>query len=375
MQLRMLILLILTIVFACENEPKQPKSKKAKPIHTSEIENIEGSINETDDTITKHYYSGEFYQCNRNFIESVSLNDSIFELVITSELLMDDSLLQTEIVEEDSVVHRYVFHGMNELYSFKLMNDNKECFNTKIDRRSFIGKIQTDILLDNARFDIKLIEYAPKFDAFVFAIDFSIPDSDVGSEILFLLNKKGEIIENVKSQSFGSSTAYRPIQISQNGKMILSANNLLISNHNNVMFDQKTEVMSSDYIFDDNYVLVVYEYNDSLNRLNAKILDTTGRIQSVFHFEGYTCELSCKTEVHFIKNLNSYYLFDYPQQQFRKLRTNPIRSEIIPLIELEEHLSVDSNQIKISFDFNQGKQDLYIDTITGTMKYVKPEIY
>lgn len=342
-----------------------------KPQKAKRIPDVPLSI----DTITQHLYAEQFRPCKRKFKKTFTINDSTYTLFLQSKISTEDSLHISSVVNEDTLVRKTIFHSPNEEYTVQLIGPNQaERFEKTLTRKDFFGTISHSLLLKNTRFSAQIIDFAPQFNAFVLTTDFKVWNSDVGEEALLLIDFDGNVIKKTQSRWFGGPTAIEEVQISENGKMILASNHLLISDQKDVSFQKETEIMGTEFLFDQRLLLTVYDYDDSLNRFNAKILDTNGRIQSVFKYQGYFCELSCEIFPFYVEPINSYYLYDGEQNTLRKITESPVQAEIIAIHDLPERNMIDSNEVQIEFQTYENKRVFYVDTISEAVTVAKSNV-
>ena len=120
-----------------------------------------------------------------------------FTLSYSAKIEPSKLFYHTDIYADKGKNHKDVYKGFNATYTISLTDNlGKSIFSKTLTKDNFKEIFDGSIL---TRTDSRLpnfIGYLNNFNSFLFTIDFWVPDSDVGGQCFFMINKIGDLTEN-----------------------------------------------------------------------------------------------------------------------------------------------------------------------------------
>lgn len=355
------LLILITFFIGCQDDKSSHKAL-TKP-----------SLNST--TIIKGTDQELLFPQNHNKDTTLFIDNQQFILSLSAELDSTQKYSYTSYyVDEDSLPSKELFQGFDARYKFSLKDkDNKIVFTTTLNKGNFKAITDNSILAESDAILPRFIGFLPKFNAFIFTVEFWVPDSDVGEQSFFMMNRKGEIIEKSFNNYYGGGDSDGAIEISSKQDFILTCNKVIHSNGKVIRFDNKRIWQIGSKLINDNCILDIKEYNDSIKKANAVLMTPFGEILKKFVYRGYYNELGNVVPKYYDNKTNNYYLLDEELASLWVInKQNPTSIYSVSFDEMEEaEGTMKKDEIKFMIDTESSKNTFYANIKTQKIRHSK----
>jgi hypothetical protein len=306
---------------------------------------------------------------------SLLIDNEHFILAYSAKIEPSILFNYTDIYTENGSIHKVISKGFNASYTISLNNSlNQLVFSTTLNKNDFKRIIDNDLL---ARSDAELprfIAYLNKFEAFLFTLDFWLPDSDVGGQCFFMLNKQGKLIESSTNNYYGGGDCDGVIEISSNKDLILTCTKLLNANGRKIDITDKQFWQVGTKLLNDDVILLIQEHNDTNNIINAKLINRYGKPLKSFTYKGYYEVLGYVVPMHFDSLSNNYFLMDEAQQNIRVISKNQPLETYVFAYDKMQPFNHDKRESELVFELNGlSNYTFAFDTLTNTFRYKRNE--
>lgn len=187
----------------------------------------------------------------------------------------------------------------------------QQVFRRQLRKADFYKVAGQDIVTESEAYRPELLAYSPAFGALVFTLDFMVPDSDVGSQAVLLLDLTGRVVRISDGRAPGGGADCDPA-LTPNGRALLTGSELLRPQQPPLRLHRADADLAGAFLLTDSTVLVVYALGkshlihapgepDTYGRTptpqqqraaNAQVRHIpTGRVLSRFHYTGFYEEL------------------------------------------------------------------------------------
>ncbi len=268
--------------------------------------------------------------------------------------------------------YKDVYKGYNATYTISLTDNlGKSVFSKTITKDNFREIFDGGIL---TRSDSKLpnfIGYLNSFKSFLFTIEFWVPESDVGGQCFFMINKKGELIENSLNNYYGGSDCDGKVEIPTTKNFILTCRKILKSNGKNIEISDKRFLQVGTKLINDNTILVIQEHNDTINIQNAKLIDQNGKTLRAFTYKGYYNVLGYTVPMYFDTLNGNYILLDEEQKNIRVINKKQPLSIYSVAFDKMKPFNNDKFEREIVFDLNTefSNNTFTFDALTNSFRH------
>ena len=189
--------------------------------------------------------------------------------------------------------------------------DGQQVFRRQLRKTDFYKAAGQDIVTESEAYRPELLAYSAAFGALVFTLDFMVPDSDVGSQAVLLLDLAGRVVRISDGRAPGSGADCDPA-LTPNGRALLTGSELLRPGQPALRLHRADSDLAGAFLLTDTTLLVVYAPGkshlihapgepDTYGRTptpqqqraaNAQVRHIgTGRVLSRFRYAGYYEEL------------------------------------------------------------------------------------
>ena len=258
----------------------------------------------------------------------VVLNGQPYHLRLEAET---DSTRRLTATYEDIPGHPERVHGYEGRYTLTLRNNQGgQVFRRQLRKAAFFKKAGADIVTESEAYVPELLGYSRPLGALVFTLDFMVPDSDVGAQVVLLLDMAGNVLRFSDGRGPGSGPECDPA-LSPGGKYLLTGTEVLRPGQPPLRLEKATADLVGATFLTDSTLLVVYApgkshviyYRDGLEGYgrtpspeqrrapNAFVRHLrTGRVLSRFRYHGFFEEMGFTIPAYQLRSTATHYLLD-----------------------------------------------------------------
>ncbi len=151
-----------------------------------------------------------------------------------------------------------------------------QVFRRQLRKADFFRRAGTDIVTESEAYVPQLLGYSAPFGGLAFTVDFMVPDSDVGSQVVLLLDLTGKTLRLSAGRDPGSGPECDPA-LSADGSALLTPSELLRPNRPPLRLARLDAELVGASFLSDTTVLVVYAPGRTHLIRSPDGLDTYGR--------------------------------------------------------------------------------------------------
>ena len=258
----------------------------------------------------------------------VMLNGQPYHLLLTAAT---DSVHRLAATYEETPGHSKRVRGFEGYYSMTLRDKaGRQVFSRKLRKAAFFKKAGADIVTESEAYLPQFLGYSRPLGALVFTLDFMVPDSDVGGQVVLLLDLAGNVLRLSEGRGPGGGPECEPA-LSPNGAALLTASELLRPGRPALRFERPDAELVGASFLSDSTVLVVYAPGKShlirsadglvgygrtptvqqLRAPNAFVRNIrTGRVLRRFHYHGFYEEMGYTIPGFQLRATATQYLLD-----------------------------------------------------------------
>ncbi|MCI1187280.1 hypothetical protein MON38_07595 [Hymenobacter sp. DH14] len=240
---------------------------------------------------------------------AVVLNGRPYWLRIEAET---DSTQRLKTTYQPYPGHYEQARGYQGHFTFALHDAaGQQLFRRQLRKADFYKAAGQDIVTESEAYRPELLAYSPAFGALVFTVDFMVPDSDVGSQAVLLLDLTGRVLRISDGRAPGSGADCDPA-LTPNGRALLTGSELLRPGQPALRLHRADADLAGAFLLTDTTMLVVYAPGKSRvihapgepetygrtptkqqqQAANAQVRHLgTGRVLSRFRYAGFYEEL------------------------------------------------------------------------------------
>lgn len=312
---------------------------------------------------------------------AVVLNSRPYRLRVAAET---DSTQPLKTTYQPYPGHFEQARGYQGRFTFSLHDAaGQQVFRRQLRKADFYKAAGQDIVTESEAYRPELLAYSPAFGAMVFTVDFMVPDSDVGSQAVLLLDLTGRVVRISDGRGPDSKADCDPA-LTPDGRALLTGSELLRPQQPPLRLRRADADLAGAFLLTDSTVLVVYAPGKShlihapgepdtygrtpsvqqLRVPNAQVRHIrTGRVLSRFRYAGFYEELGYTIPRHYVVGTATHYLLD-EQRGLRLVpaaapaRTSEVRFAAMPRFvppqrSTEVHFELQSSGTSFAF---------YVDT-------------
>lgn len=258
----------------------------------------------------------------------VMLNGQPYHLLLTAAT---DSVHRLTATYEETPGHSKRVRGFEGYYSMTLRDKaGRQIFSRKLRKAAFFRQAGADIVTESEAYLPQFLGYSRPLGALVFTLDFMVPDSDVGGQVVLLLDLAGNVLRLSEGRGPGGGPECEPA-LSSNGAALLTASELLRPGRPALRFERPDAELVGASFLSDSTVLVVYAPGKShpirfadglvgygrtptvqqLRAPNAFVRNIrTGRVVRRFHYHGFYEEMGYTIPGFQLRATATQYLLD-----------------------------------------------------------------
>ncbi len=222
-------------------------------------------------------------------------------------------------------------HGFEGYYTVTLRDaQGGQVFRRQLRKAAFFKRVGADIVTESEAYVPELLGYSHPLGALAFTLDFMVPDSDVGAQVVLLLDLAGNVLRLSDGRGPGSGPECDPA-LSASGGALLTASEVLRPGQPPLRLEKATADLVGATFLTDTTLLVVYapgkshviRYPDGLEAYgrtpspeqlrapNAFVRHVrTGRVLSRFRYRGFYEEMGFTIPGYQLRATATHYLLD-----------------------------------------------------------------
>lgn len=257
----------------------------------------------------------------------VQLNGQPYGLRLEAET---DSSRRLSATYEETPGHSRRVHGFEGRYTLTLRDPaGRQVFRRQLRKAAFFKKAGTDIVTESEAYLPQLLGYSRPLGALVFTVDFMVPDSDVGAQVVLLLDMAGNVLR--LSEGHGPIGPECEPALSGDGRALLTPSEVLRAGRPPLRLERPDAELVGASFLSDTTLLVVYapgriralRLTDGLESYgrnptpqqlrapNALVRNVrTGRVLRRFRYQGYYEEMGYTIPGYQLRATATYYLLD-----------------------------------------------------------------
>lgn len=258
----------------------------------------------------------------------VMLNGQPYHLLMEAET---DSTHRLTATYEETPGHPEKVHGFEGRYTLTLRNPaGQQVFRRQMRKATFFKRVGADIVTESEAYLPQFLGYSRPLGALVFTLDFMVPDSDVGGQVVVLLDLAGNLLRLSEGRGPGGGPECEPA-LSPSGSALLTASELLRPGRPPLRFERPDAELVGASFLSDTTVLVVYapgkthliQLADGMEGYgrtptvqqqrapNAFVRHIrTGRVLRRFHYHGFYEEMGYTIPSFQLRATATHYLLD-----------------------------------------------------------------
>ncbi|MET4072898.1 hypothetical protein [Hymenobacter sp. UYCo722] len=191
---------------------------------------------------------------------AVVVNGQPYHLRLEAET---DSTQRLKTTYQPYPGHYEQARGYQGRFTFTLLApDGQQVFRRQLRKADFYKAAGQDIVTESEAYRPELLAYSPAFGALVFTLDFMVPDSDVGSQAVLLLDLTGRVVRISDGRAPGSGADCDPA-LTPNGRALLTGSELLRPNQPPLRLHRADADLAGAFLLTDSTLLVVYAMGKS----------------------------------------------------------------------------------------------------------------
>lgn len=185
----------------------------------------------------------------------VLLNGQPYHLLMAAET---DSTHRLTATYEDTPGHPERVHGFEGYYTLTLRDRNgQQVFRRQLRKAAFFKRVGADVVTESEAYLPQFLGYSRPLGALVFTVDFMVPDSDVGGQVVLLLDLAGNVLRLSEGRGPGGGPECEPA-LSADGSALLTGSELLRPGRPPMRFERPDAELVGASFLSDTTVLVVY---------------------------------------------------------------------------------------------------------------------
>ena len=188
-----------------------------------------------------------------------------------------DSLERLKTVYQPYPGHNEVARGYQGTFTFTLHDhDGQALFRRRLRKADFYKAAGPDIVTESEAYRPELLAYSPAFGAMIFTLDFMVPDSDVGAQVILMLDLHGRILRISDGRDPGGGPDADPA-LTADGRALLTGSELLRPGQPPLRLRRADADLAGAFLLSDTAVVAIYAPGRSHLMQNPGEPDTYGR--------------------------------------------------------------------------------------------------
>ncbi len=188
-----------------------------------------------------------------------------------------DSLERLKTVYQPYPGHSEVARGYQGTFTFTLHDhDGQALFRRRLRKADFYKAAGPDIVTESEAYRPELLAYSPAFGAMIFTLDFMVPDSDVGAQVILMLDLNGRVLRISDGRDPGGGPDADPA-LTPDGRALLTGSELLRPGQPPLRLRRADADLAGAFLLSDTAVVAIYAPGRSHLIQNPGEPDTYGR--------------------------------------------------------------------------------------------------
>lgn len=207
---------------------------------------------------------------------------------------------------------------------------NRLVFKRQLHKADFFKRVDEVVVVQSGVGAPVLLGYSAPMGALIVTLGFAVPETDWGSQVVVLLDLKGQVLRMSDGDDYGGGPDIEPT-LSADGRTLLTASEILRANQPPISLQMPHAELRGAFLLNDTAVVMVYELGDRRRvrngqgqweeplvatkaqqmAPNAFVRHTrTNNVLSRFHYTGYAEELGYIIPRFYVPAAHTWYLLD-----------------------------------------------------------------
>lgn len=217
----------------------------------------------------------------------ISIEGKNYKITTWAKLLPETTYTYVSINTQDGLPHKDSFIGFDAEYAFSVTEAGSNLFTTTLHKKDLEKEGDGSLLAEAYIKGPDFLGYIPSFKCFLFGLDIFVPDSDVGDQLLVLMNHDGSVKKLVYNNVFGGGGCDGPdLYAAPDGRYV--AFNYSVLHRDGKMtslFRGPNSIVARRQV-NPEVLLVIDEYDDKLQNINARLVSPYGKVLKTFTYKG-----------------------------------------------------------------------------------------
>lgn len=324
------IFAFLLVLTACSGKEMEKEKKDVDEVREETI------VDNSADTIWKEGLIYEFH-AGSDFDESFSdtIDGELFTLRITSVGTGEEYVGIKTYIEDDKLYgQKYI--GANSVFTFRLYDDSDKILaENSVDRYDLEEYVAFDLLAGSRGDNWNLIGYMDEFGSFALHTYWILEDSDVGEDYVVFLNRKMTFNDFIMNSFTGGDGCHCELEPSEDGKTFALCSRIHRSNRKHNELGKKDLQVTGSFVLNNDYSLVIYNYEGKPPYSNAQILDKRGVAVKKFDYTGISGALGFMIPRFKVDDQDALFLLDHEKRSLYRIDlNNPLQVDLIKIDEM-----------------------------------------
>ena len=221
--------------------------------------------------------------------------------------------------------------GYEGRFTFTLRDSTgRQVFRRQLRKADFFAQAGADIVVESEALLPSLLGYSVPLGALIFTLDFAVPNADVGSQVVLLLDLTGKVLRMSEGRGLSGGADCDPV-LAADGRTLLTPSEILRPNQPPLRLNKPDADLAGAFLLSDTTLLAVYAPGktrlirspdglDAVGRTpnrqqlqapNAFVRHTrSGRVLHAFRYGGFYEELGYTIPQHYLRATATCYLLD-----------------------------------------------------------------
>jgi len=227
---------------------------------------------------------------------------------------------------------------------------NQQVFKRQFRKADFFQRVGEEVVIPSGAATPTLLGYSAPMGALILTLGFAVPDTDWGSEVIVLLDLKGNVLRMSDGNNYGGGADCSPT-LSNDGRTLLTTSEVLRAQQSPIQLNKPHAELRGAFFLNDTVLVTLYELGDY-----KQIRTSTGNIEeqfitskkqqttpnafiknvrnnrnlSKFRYNGYFEELGYIVPRHYLSALKTWYLLDERKGLYLLESHAPDKPTILP---------------------------------------------
>lgn len=360
------------LIVSCSGK-KMPEEKKMAEPEVQQVLEDESA----EDTIWQEEARYEFYESpDFDFSFNDTIDGALYSLRVNSKT-DGNEYMGISAYTKDGKVHAQKHIGVNSVFTFRLYDasDNLIAENS-MDRYDLEAYVAVDLLAGSRGDYWNFKGYFDEFGSYFLYTYWMFEDSDVGEDYIVFLNRDLKVKDFFYNSFTGGDGCHCDIESSQDGKTFAFCSRIYRSNgKHNENFKKDLQVTGS-FVLNNDYCLVVYNFEGKPPYTNAHIIDNRGVAVKKFDYTGISGALGYIIPRFKVDDQEALFLLDHEKRSLYRIDlNNPLKIDLIKIDDLEKvqegevlnendpaYIQISAETKDFTFEYKDGKFRYYSES-------------